>query len=97
MAKTVSLSVHRNTIQGRRKRDQAREASAVVRDIMRQEDIRAYAFVGISADGKAFAYWDTGAVMPMVAFPDVVRGMLHESIIESGVKEDWRAPLERKS
>ncbi len=97
MAKTVTLSVHKNTIQGRRKREQAKEASARVLSLMRQEDIRAYAFVGIAADGKAYALWDTGGVLPMIAFPDVVRGMLNESIAESGVEEDWRAPMERKS
>lgn len=97
MAKTVTLSVHRNTIQGRRKRDQAKEASARVLSVMRQEDIRAYAFVGIAADGNAFAIWDTGGVMPMVAFPEVVRCMLNEDMSLSGVVDDWRAPLERKS
>lgn len=92
-AKPVGLSVHRNTIAGRRKRQRAHEASAQVLRLMRQEDIRAYAFVGIAADGKAYTLWDTGAILPQRVFPGVVREALSDDIHNSGVEDDWRAPL----
>lgn len=93
----ISLSVHRNTIAGRKKRELAREASTQVLRLMRQEDIRAYAFVGIGADGKAFTLWDTGSVMPLRVFPAVVREVLSDDIANSAVKDDWRAPLVNRS
>jgi hypothetical protein len=60
---------------------------------MRQEDIRAYAFVGIAADGRTFAYWDTGAVVPMRVFPAVVREALSDDIFNSGLADDFRATI----
>lgn len=95
MAKMVNLSAHRNTLEGRRKREAAKAASGKVLGIMRQEDISAYAFVGISSTGDVFATWDTGAIMPMVAFPEVVRSMLAEDMAQSGVQDDWKAGLKR--
>lgn len=63
---------------------------------MRQEDIRAYAFVGIAADGSTFALWDTGSVVPMRVFPAVVREVLSDDIHNSGIEDDWRAPLKAR-
>lgn len=92
-AKPVSLTVHRNTIEGRKKRERAREASARVLGIMRQEDIRAYAFVGIAADGGVFCTWDTGGIVPMRVFPGVVREALSDDIFGSEVEDDFRAAI----
>lgn len=91
--KPVSLSVHRNTIEGRKKRERARDASAQVLNLMRQEDIRAYAFVGIAADGGTFALWDTGGIVPMRVFPSVVREALSDDIFNSGIEDDFRAAI----
>lgn len=93
MAKVVSLGVHRNTIAGRRKRDRAKEASQAVLGIMRQEDIRAYAFVAIGADGKAYAHLDTGGIVPMRVFPGVVREVLSDDMANSETEDDFRAAL----
>lgn len=61
-----------------------------------QEDIRAYAIVGIGATGKAFALWDTGGAMPMRAFPAVVAEILTTDIhnaMSDGLEDDWRPTL----
>lgn len=91
--KPVSLSVHRNTIESRRKRELARECKRSVERLIAECDIRAYAIVGIAADGEPHALWDTGAILPMWAFPEIVAATLRESILQSvgeGLKDDWR-------
>lgn len=96
-SKPIPLAVHRNTIQGRRKRERAKEASRNVFSVMRQEDIRAYAFVGIGSDGKCFALWDTGGVVPMRVFPGVVKEVLSDDIAQSGLEDDFRASISSAS
>lgn len=93
MSRAASLSAHRNTIERRRKRELARSAVVAVERTIREQDIRAYAFVGISSDGRAFASWDTGAILPQWAFPATVEAALRRDMEESGVEEDWRPAL----
>lgn len=93
MRDPVKLSVHKNTIEGRRKRLLAKELKTRTEMLTRNNDIRAYAIIGIAADGKAYALWDTGGVLPMWAFADTVSHVLREDIRNSGVKDDWRPSL----
>lgn len=92
-SKVVSLGLHKNTVERRTKRERAKAAVANVAGLMRQEDIRAYAFVGISAEGKAYALWDTGAIMPARAFPHVVVEALSDDIHNANLEDDWRPSL----
>ena len=96
MAKTVSLSAHRNTVEHRRKRTLSRELRRGVEKMVRDEDIRAYAIVGIAANGSAFALWDTGAILPLCAFADTVSHLLRDSIRDAGIVDDWRPSLTAK-
>lgn len=89
----VRLSVHRNTVEARRKRTLARDLTGRVEKLVRDNDIRAYAVVGIAADGSAHALWDTGAILPMWAFPATVEAALRIDMMSSGVDEDWRPAL----
>lgn len=94
MSKSVaSLSVHRNTVEKRRKRELAHEVETLARDMVRDRDIRAYAIVGIGADGRAYCRWDTGAIMPMWAFADTIGNALRRDMEDSDVEEDWRPAL----
>lgn len=93
MAKQVSLSVHRNTIEKRRKRDLAKSLTRGVEAMVRERDIRAYAVIGIAADGKAYALWDTGSALPLWAFADTVSNVLRTDINSSDVEDDWRPNL----
>lgn len=95
-AKRVSLTVHRNTVESRRKRVLSQELRRNVEKMVRDEDIRAYAVVGINAEGKAFALWDTGAALPLWAFADTVAHVLREDIRESKTEDDWRPTLTLK-
>jgi hypothetical protein len=92
-SRPVSLHAHKNTVENRRKRSLAKKATSAVEVIIRERDIRAYAFIGISADGQAYASWDTGAIMPMVAFPETVAALLRMDINSCDLKEDWRPNL----
>jgi transcription elongation factor len=92
-AKPVSLAVHRNTIERRRKQTLAKELTRRTGDMVRSADIRAYAVVGIAADGSAHAIWDTGAILPMWAFAETVAHVLRVDMDNSGAKEDWRPAL----
>lgn len=93
MSKAVSLAAHRNTVEGRRKRQLAAELTKRTAKLVRDNDIRAYAVVGIAADGRAHALWDTGAILPMWAFADTVANALRRDIESRGVAEDWRPAL----
>ena len=97
MTKPVSLTVHKNTIERRRKRTMARELATHAERMMRECDLRAYAIIGIGADGKPYAVWDTGAIMPMWAFPETMAAALRASIEQEGIEDDWRPPMERKA
>lgn len=88
-----SLSVHKNKIEARRKRELSEDLTRRVKALVKEEDLRAYAIVGISAEGKAFALWDTGAIIPMWAFADTIGNALRRNIEESGVSEDWKPAL----
>ena len=89
----VALAVHRNTLEHRRKREMAKHASTLIGGSIRETDIRAYAFVGLTADGGAICWWDTGGVIPLFAFTDVMASMLRKNIAESGVDEEWKPGL----
>lgn len=67
--------------------------------LVREQDIRAYAIVGLAADGSAHAVWDTGSVVPMWAFTDVVSAVLRRSIENNidVIAEDWRPEITRAS
>lgn len=95
----VSLTVHRNTVERRRKKKLCDNLTGAVQSMVKQADIRAYAIVGIAADGSAHAMWDTGAVTPMWAFTDVVAGILRRDIENNvdDIEEDWRPPIARSS
>lgn len=97
MAKSpVSLTAHRNTVEARRKRVLAQELQGRVGKLVRDADLRAYAVVGIGADGSAHALWDTGAVLPLWAFADTVAGVLRQDILNADLKDDWRPALSAK-
>lgn len=89
----ASLSVHKNTVERRRKRELAKSLSKAVEQLTRESDLRAYAIVGIGADGNAFALWDTGAILPQWAFADTVAHVLREVIRSCGIADDWRPSL----
>lgn len=95
-SKVVSLSVHRNTVEARRKRTLSLELRRNVEKMVRDEDIRAYAVVGIGASGQACVMWDTGAVLPLWAFADTVAGVLRQDIQLSEIEDDWRPNLTTK-
>lgn len=96
MAKVTKLSVHKNTVESRRKRNLAKDIASGAERMVREADIRAYAIVGIGADGKGYARWDTGAILPMWAFADVVAGILRQDLAMSDAAEDWRPNLTLK-
>ena len=93
MAKSVSLSVHKNTVANHRKRDLARDFGGTVEALIRENDIRAMAFIGIGADGRAFAKWDTGGIIPLYGFPETLGAVLAVDVTNSGVQENFIAPI----
>lgn len=96
MTKSVSLSVHKNKVENRRKRDLAKNVKRDVEAMVREQDIRAYAFVGIGADGKEYACWNTGNILPLWAFADTVATVLKRDIELSDVSDEWVPALNLK-
>lgn len=92
----VKLSIHRNKVEARRKRELAKDLQNRVEAMVRENDIRAFAVVGIAADGQAYALWDTGAILPMWAFADTVATILKKDIDNCGVVDDWKPNLTLK-
>lgn len=89
----VNLAMHRNTVAGRAKRATAKEFGARVEAMIRENDIRCLAFVGIAEDGRAFADWDTGGILPLYGFPETMGAILRTSVETSGAVEDYKAPI----
>jgi len=92
----VKLHVHKNRVEARRKRNLANDATKGVAAIIKERDIRAFAFVGIGADGEAYAIWNTGAILPQWAFGDTIATILKNNISNSGISEDWKPNLTLK-
>jgi hypothetical protein len=93
MTKSISLSLHKNKVESRRKRELARAATRGVGAMIREKDIRAYAFVGIGSDGKAYALWDTGNILPLWSFADTVATVLKRDIEVADVEDGWSPSL----
>lgn len=91
-----SLTVHRNTLEKHRKRELAKDIQKHAEKMVRDNNIRAYAIIGIGADGKGYALWDTGAILPMWAFPATISAILQRDIEESGVGDDWKPSISNK-
>lgn len=91
MKKPVSLTVHKNKIESKRKRDLASEVD--FGKLVRDNDIRAYAFVGFDSKGRSFVCWDTGKIMPMWGFPGAVEWAIKIDIERSDIEEDWEAKI----
>lgn len=91
-----SLTAHRNTVE-RRQRRNTQSTMAHAAKAIGEGDVLAYAIVAIRSDGSAAAAWDAGSALPLWAFADTVRGILHEDIMGSGIEDTWRPSLsERK-
>lgn len=93
MKKPVSLSVHKNTLEGRRKRELAKDMRGQVESIIRECDVRAYAFVAIDANGGAHCRFDTGAFLPLWGFPSTVAAVIQREIENEEIADDWRPSL----
>lgn len=89
----TNLTVHRNRVEARRKREVAKRLTTETAKMVRDADIRAYAVVGIAADGSAHAIWDTGAIMPMWGFPETVGAILRRDMDNLAPEEDWTPSL----
>ena len=96
MSKKVSLTVHKNKIENRRKRDLAKSVVSGVEAVIKENDIRAYAFVGIAANGDAHAIWDTGNILPLWAFAPTVGEVLKTDVRNSEVEDGWHPELPPK-
>lgn len=87
-----SLTVHRNTLARRHRKEMRAHADEAVAGIF-QKDIRAFAIVAFDSNGKAYAAWDTGSIMPMWSFPPAVGEVLRRDMDDSGADETWRPSL----
>jgi len=92
MTKAVSLTVHRNRIEKKHRRDLERDMVTGARKMARDYDLMAYAIVGIDNTGKASAIWDTGSSIPLWSWPGTVYRILDHDIETSGAKEDFKKP-----
>lgn len=92
-SKPVSLAIHKSNIE-RTRRKTVREdmrRSAVM--MSNSGNIVAYALVAFSDDGRAFASWDTGGIIPMWAMAPTVSEALRSDIEASGIEEDFKKPI----
>lgn len=93
MKKPISLSVHKNQVERRRRKDLRREMQDHCYKMTSSGNIVAYSIVALADDGRAFAVWDTGGAIPMWSFPQTVAAVLKEDIQESEVEDDFKRPL----
>ena len=91
--KTVSLKAHKSQIERTRRKAIRAEMRDCVGAMASQNNLVAYAIVGLSDDGRAFAAWDTGGAVPMWAMPQVVAEVLRADMDTGEVAEDFKRPL----
>lgn len=89
---TTNLTVHRNTLAKRRRKETQAHMLRAAKEAGTQ-DVRAWALVTIRANGSVWSEWDTGAIMPLRAFPAAIQEFLNQDIAESGMEDDWRPNL----
>lgn len=94
MRKKVDLTVHRNTVE-RRAAKRVRDDMVRSAKTIGSKDIVAYAIVGIDAQGSLHSLWDTGACIPMWAFPATIAEGLSRDM-DGGPEEDWRPSLQER-
>lgn len=92
-AKPVNLNAHKSNIERTRRRTIRKDMAHAANGISNSANIVAYAIVAMSDDGRCFAAWNTGGVLPMWGFPEVIGSILAQDMAESGVAEDFRKPL----
>jgi hypothetical protein len=93
MTRAVNLTAHKNTLANRQKRDRAKDAGTRVEAMIRENDIRSFAFVGLGSDGRAFTFWDTGGIVPLFGFPETMGAILRIDVDRGGAEENYRAPV----
>ena len=91
--KPVNLSAHKSQIERTRRRTVRHEMQGAAGQMASQNNIVAYAIVGLSDDGRAFAAWDTGGAVPMWAMPQTVAEILRADMDQSGVDDDFARPV----
>lgn len=89
----ADLSAHKSQIERRRRKAVRSEMVGAARDMASRNNVVAYAIVGMSDDGRCFAAWDTGGILPMWAFPATAWEVLRVSMASSGVEDDFKKPL----
>lgn len=90
-----SLSVHRNTIERRQRREMQSDMVRAAKGIG-ESDILAYAIVAIDSEGGAKCAWNTGSALPLWAFADTFRTILVRDIEGSGVEDTWKPSLQER-
>lgn len=91
--KPVSLTAHKSQIERTRRRTVRQDMQQSARQMASQNNIVAYAIVGLSDDGRAFAAWDTGGAVPMWAMPQTVAEILRADLDQSGEDDDFSKPV----
>ena len=89
----VSLTVHKNRIEKLKRRERVKDMVSGARKMAQDNDLTAYAIVGITKTGDALTCWDTGGSIPMWALPGAVYRVLDMDIAASEIEEDFKAPL----
>jgi hypothetical protein len=89
----ASLSVHKNKIEARKRRELQRDMSRSVHEINQARHVKAYAIVTFNDDGSACCDWDTGGIMPMWGFGEAVSEVLRTDLAQRAHHEDYRPKI----
>lgn len=92
-----SLTVHKSQIERTRRKAVREQMVKAATDVASQNNVRAYAIVALTDDGRALAAWDTGQVIPMWAFASTVQAILQSDMEMNLQSEDFRPPLVGKA
>lgn len=91
MTKPVSLTVHRNTREQRRRKDLRDHLMESARRVARRSDLNGFALVGWTDTHGVVASWDVGSV-PGHCTPDFVRAGLRAKMDETRFSPDAEGP-----
>ena len=92
----VKLSVHKNTVEKRRKKSVAKGLVQHTSRIVKDYDIRAYAVTMIDSEGEAHCIYDSGSIMPMWCFAETMGAIVKSKMETEPQEETWKPPLNIK-
>lgn len=89
----AKLTVHKSNIDRKRRHEVRADMRQHAQQMASTNNVRAFAIVALTDDGRALAAWDTGGVVPMWSFASTIKAVLQSDMENNLDCEDFKAPI----